>query len=149
MITAQAGAASLRFEAPDDAVPIWRLNALRAGYLLLAVGMGAQVWPAILLRADGWELMEGVVQCMLGAMSLLALLGLRRPLRMLPLLFWEITWKATWLLAVAAPRWAGGGMDADTTSVAFACLVAVVFPVLIPWRHVARTYFGGPAERWR
>ncbi len=65
-----------------------RLTLLRAGYLLLIVGLGLTIWPSILDLAKSWELTHGVVVSMLGALSLLALVGLRQPLRMLPLLFW-------------------------------------------------------------
>jgi hypothetical protein len=49
--------------------------------------------------------MHGVVNSMLLALVLLAVVGLRYPLKMLPLLFWEIAWKARWLLALALPAW--------------------------------------------
>lgn len=130
-------------------LPAWRLNALRAAYLLIIVGLAVQIWPGIILRHSTWELMQGVVQCMLGALSLLALLGLRHPLRMLPLLMWEIVWKGLWLALVFAPKWAVGQVDEGTAATAFACLLAVVFPLVIPWGYVARTYFGGPGDRWR
>lgn len=135
--------------AADGDLPAWRLNALRAVYLLIIVGLGVQVWPGIVLRPSSWELMEGVVQCMLGAFSLLALLGLRHPLRMLPIMMWETVWKGLWLAVVFAPKWASGQVDEGTASTAFACAVAVVVPIAIPWRYVARTYFGGPGDRWR
>ena len=97
----------------------WRLNLLRAGYLLLIIGLGPMVWPAIVHHASGWELMHGVVISMLGALSALALLGLRYPLRMLPLLFWELAWKSIWLIAVARPLWSAhrlGAASMETTS---------------------------------
>src|SRR5579863_5208171 len=97
-----------------------RLYLLRAGYLLIAVGMGLQKVPAF-LHHKPWELMHGVVNSMLLALVLLSLLGLRYPLKMLPLLFWEVTWKGTWLLAVALPAWQNQAMDADTWETTFAC----------------------------
>ncbi|MBI1682573.1 hypothetical protein [Caulobacter hibisci] len=130
-------------------LPAWRLNALRCAYLLLIVGLGIQVWPGIVLRHAGWELMEGVVQCMLGALSLLALLGLRHPLRMLPLLLFEMAWKAIWLAVVAAPKWASGQMDEGTLATTFACLLVVVFPLVVPWRHVVKTLVLDKGDRWR
>jgi hypothetical protein len=39
----------------------------------------------------------------LAAISLLALLGIRYPLKMLPLLFFEFLWKAVWVLGWGLP----------------------------------------------
>jgi hypothetical protein len=130
-------------------VSLPRLYALRAGYLLLVVGLGSVVWPGIIHHAAPWSLMGGVVKCMLGAMSALAILGLRYPLRMLPLLMFEVAWKAIWLVVVALPMWRAGQMDAGTAETAVECLLAVLFVAVIPWPHVVRTYLTGPAERWR
>lgn len=99
-----------RNETPTREIALWRIYLLRAGYLLIAVGMGMQKVPAF-LHHKPWELMHGVVNSMLLALVLLAVLGLRYPLKMLPLLFWEIVWKATWLLAVALPAWRNHTMD--------------------------------------
>jgi len=38
-------------------------------------------------------------------MSLLAFLGLRYPVGMLPILLFEVTWKVIWIVAVARPTW--------------------------------------------
>src|SRR5580698_10278159 len=80
-----------RNETPVREIALWRIYLLRAGYLLIAVGMGLQKVPAF-LHHKPWGLMLGVVNSMLLALVLLAILGLRYPLKMLPLLFWEITW---------------------------------------------------------
>ena len=79
---------------------------------------------------------------------MLALVGLRHPVRMLPLLFWEVTWKALWLLRVALPLWAGGRLDPAATETAMECLMAVLIALVIPWDHVLRTYIWGSPERW-
>jgi hypothetical protein len=57
---------------------MWRVYLLRAGYLLIAVGMGMQKVPTFLHQRP-WELMQGVVNSMLLALVLLAILGLRYP----------------------------------------------------------------------
>ena len=44
-----------------------RVYLLRAGYLLLVVGLGSTIWPAILDNTTTWELQRGVVVSMLGA----------------------------------------------------------------------------------
>jgi hypothetical protein len=130
-------------------VPVWRLYALRASYLLLVVGLGPIVWPGIIHHDKPWALMPGVVHCMLAAMSALAVIGLRYPLRMLPLLLFEIGWKAIWLLAVALPLWRAHQMDADTLENTRECLIVVLFVAAIPWGHVADRFALSPGDRWR
>ena len=127
----------------------WRVNLLRAGYLLLIVGLGLTVWPSIINSAQAWAPDRGVIVIMLGALSLLALVGLNHPVRMLPLLFWEITWKALWLLRVAFPLWVGGRLDAAVIETAMECLMAVLIALVIPWDYVLRAYILGPGEKWR
>ena len=68
---------------------VLRLNLLGAGYLLLVVGLGSQMWPQLIAEGPALEVMHGVALSMLCAIGLLAVLGLRHPLRMLPLLFFE------------------------------------------------------------
>jgi len=67
-------------------LPLYRLYLMRAGYLLMGVGIAVVKWPQIVSHGDDWPLFEGVVACILTAMSLLAFLGLRYPVRLLPLL---------------------------------------------------------------
>jgi hypothetical protein len=133
----------------EKPVAVWRLYALRASYLLLVVGLGPIVWPGIIHHDQPWALMPGVVHCMLAAMSALAVIGLRYPLRMLPLLFFEITWKAIWLLAVALPAWRTHQMDADTLENTRECLIVVLFVAAIPWGYVAARFALSPGDRWR
>lgn len=130
-------------------IPAYRLNLLRAGYLLLIVGLGLTVWPSILDPATRWEPARGVVVAMLGAVSLLALVGLRSPLRMLPLLFWEMAWKTIWLVRVALPLWLGGRLDAATAETAAECSMALLIAAVVPWDYVLRIQAGTPGDRWR
>jgi hypothetical protein len=58
---------------------------LRAGYLLIGVGLALVKWP-LLPNAASLPLYDGVTLCMLTAMSLLAFLGLRYPVKLLPVL---------------------------------------------------------------
>ena len=126
-----------------------RLNLLRLGYVILVVGLGADIWPGLLNPAKAWPLMNGVVVCMLGALSLLSVIGLFHPQKMLPLLLFEVAWKAIWLTRIALPLWSAGRLDADTAETAGECLLIIPFLVLIPWRYVFETFVRGPAEPWR
>lgn len=94
-------------------VSTFRLYLLRAAYLLFAVGLGSTIWPQILHHPTPWPLWHGVGCSLLAAVSALWLLGLRYPLKMLPLFLFELAWKAIWLIAVALPLWLVHQMDAD------------------------------------
>ena len=128
---------------------LWRIYALRSGYLLMAVGLGLTVWPGIFHHDQPWGLAQGVVHCMLAAMGALAVLGLRYPLAMLPLLIFELAWKTIWLLVVALPLASAHTMDADTAETMNECLLVVVIAAVIPWDQVARNFVLTTGDRWR
>jgi hypothetical protein len=128
-----------------------RLFVLRATYLLVAVGLGLTIWPLLIQSATTPpEHYKGVVRAILGAVSLLALLGIRYPVKMLPLLLFELAWKTIWVVVIGYPLWRSGQMDADTHETWFACWMGVViFPIAIPWAYVWRHYLRAPGERWQ
>jgi hypothetical protein len=130
-------------------VPPWRLNALRAGYLFVVVGIAAMQWPMLLSHDPSWPLMEGVKTSMLAAVSVLAVLGLRYPLQMLPVLLFEVAWKVVWGAAVAWPLWAADQLDPATRQVASDSLWVVIVLAAIPWRYVLAQYVIKRGERWR
>jgi hypothetical protein len=122
---------------------------MRAGYLLMGLGLAVVKWPLFADGVDSLPLFEGVVACLLTAMSLLALLGLRHPVKLLPILLFESAWKLIWLATVALPTALAGGMDSATQEVAVNCSLVVVILVVTPWRFVWRHYVAAPGERWR
>jgi hypothetical protein len=129
-------------------VSLLRLYLLRAMYLLIVVGLGAVIWPEVLHRQQLWERNEGVVACMLAAFSLMALLGLRYPLQMLPVLFWEMAWKLLWLFNEALPRWLNGTIDDSIARTAMDCSLVLLIPLVIPWGYVYQHYLRKPGDRW-
>ena len=84
-------AASVSHSVADTAgdVSLVRLYVLRATYLLLVVGLGATIVPLLLSHEP---MTRGVIPSLLGAVWLLAFVGLRYPLQMLPLLLFELAW---------------------------------------------------------
>ena len=129
-------------------LPTWRLNVMRVGYFVMGVGLAVTEWPDLLHHAS-WELKEGTVVTMLVAMSVLALLGLRYPQRMLPILLFEVGWKLTWLGIVALPLWSAGNLTGATREQAGAVLWVIVIIAVIPWRHVVSQFVLARGERWR
>ena len=126
-----------------------RLSLLRAMYALIAIGLGLTIWPQVIsppFSADA----RSVIRALLGALAVLAALGIRHPLRMLPLLLFELLWKIIWVAASALPMWMGAGLDAYASETLFACLIGVVLvPLVIPWGYVYAHYIKAPSEPWR
>lgn len=130
-------------------VSTFRLYLLRATYLLIVVGLGFTIWPGILHPPKDLALMRGVVRSLLGAVSLLAVLGIRYPLKMLPLLFFELVWKSIWILAFGLPLWSAHRLDPDTQETLNACLMGIVLvPLVMPWRYVLASYAKVPGDGW-
>lgn len=131
----------------EGEVSLARLYVLRATYLLLVVGLGAMILPPLINHAP---MARGVIPSLLGGVWLLAFIGLRYPLQMLPLLMFEFAWKTVWLLAFGLPQWSAGQMPPtfpeDFQNIA---LGVILMPIVIPWGYVYRHYFKRPAERWR
>ena len=123
-----------------------RLNLLRAAYAILGFGLAFTLWPQMIEPVQDWPLKSGVVASMLTALSLLAMIGLWRPLEMLPILLFEVLWKLVWLLRMALPLWHSDSLDPATTETIFECALVIPIIVLIPWGHVWRSIFFGGDE---
>src|SRR3970282_1365315 len=130
-------------------VSTFLLYLLRALYLLISVGLAFTIWPQIIHHPTPWPLWHGVGCSLLGAISLLAFVGIRYPLKMLPILFLELIWKSIWLIAVALPLWSAGQVDADNLETAQNCLMGIIVPLVIPWRYVWINYVKMRGDRWR
>jgi len=127
-----------------------RLYLLRAMYLLIAVGLGITVWPRIIAPPDTVANVNTAVRALLGALALLSVLGLRYPLKMLPLLLFELLWKSIWCVAFALPMWLHSGLDEYASDTLFACLMGVVLvPIVVPWGYVFRHYVKAAGDPWR
>lgn len=127
-------------------VPLWRLYVLRAMYLILIVGLGAMIVPEIVSH----ELASrGVIPALLGALWLLAFLGLRYPLKMLPLLMFELAWKAIWMVAYGLPQWSAGQYPPTFAEDFFNIAFGAILLLVIPWGYVWRHFVKAQGERWR
>jgi hypothetical protein len=132
--------------ADEYPVSLFRLYVLRAMYLVLVVGLGAMILPEIL----GHELTSrGVIASLLGAVWLLAFLGLKYPLQMLPLLMFELAWKAIWMIAYGLPQWSSGQMPPTFAEDSFNIAFGAVLLFVIPWGYVWRHFGKQPGARWR
>jgi hypothetical protein len=96
-----------------------------AGFL----GVGIIVLPEMIKAKLPWPVEEptafGIVGSIYVACGLLAILGLRSPLKFVPLLLMQLFYKAVWFIGVALPLWASGHFPI------YALPMAIIFATFI------------------
>ncbi len=108
------------------------------------------IWPGIIRPPENLSHMGAVVRCVLGAVSLLAALGIRYPLKLLPVLFFELLWKSIWVLAFGLRLWSAGKLNQDTGGTLSDCIFGIILVLLVtPWGYVLEHYLKTPGDRWR
>jgi len=133
----------------DGVRPI-QVLAMRIGYMLVFVLVGVRSWTGIITHQGAWDPLQAAAVSMWASSSLLSLIGVFHPLKMLPLFLFEIGYKLIWLAAVAWPLWSSEqliGSPAEGMTYAF---LPVVLPIaLIPWGYMFRTYIWSRPDRDR
>lgn len=129
-------------------LPLWRLYTLRLCYLILAGGIGTFFWPSVIHHTSEFAISSGVRMSLLAGLGLMAALGFRYPVQMIPLLLFELMWKAIYLLFFALPLWQAHQItDAVADDIKSIAMVVIFIP-LIPWGYVARNYLMKRSEKW-
>jgi hypothetical protein len=129
-------------------VSLFRLYTLRAAYFVMAAGLGVYIWPAVIHHTNEFAAAQGVRFGLLAGLGATAALGLRYPVQMLPVLLFELIWKAIYLIAFALPLWSAHKINAATAEDIKAVLMVVIFIPLIPWRYVFAHYVM-EHDRWK
>ena len=114
----------------DQEVSLVRMYVIRAGCLASATALGSNnlahlIWPDPMGR--------GMITAMLGGLCVMVAVGIRYPLKMMPIFLFEFFWKTIWLLRFGLPQWlAGTGsprMSEDLINIGlFPILVGLIIP---------------------
>lgn len=130
-------------------VSLFRLYTLRVAYFVMAAGLGVFIWPDVVHHTNEFAAMRGIQVALLAGLGATAALGLRYPVKMLPVLLFELTWKAIYLIAFAWPLWSAHQINAATAEDIKSVLMVVIFIPLIPWRYVFAHYVLECGDRWK
>lgn len=130
----------------SEDVSTFRLYLMRFAYLANFAGLGLSVWPAIINHTGAWDPVKGVAFCFWAALSALAGLGIRYPLKMLPLLFLQLLYKSIWLIAVYLPLSSAGHSTGLTKDMVGGVVMDLI---VIPWPYVLDHYVKQRGDRWR
>ena len=130
-------------------VSLFRIYTLRVAYLIMAVGLGLLVWPSVIRHTNEFAIAHGAQVAMLAGLGAIATLGLRYPVQMLPVLLFEVTWKAIYLIAFAYPMWSAHQITpAMAENIKAVSMVVILLP-LIPWRYAFNHYVVKRGDSWK
>lgn len=133
-----------------DKVSTVRIYLLRAIYAFIAFGLGVTTLPDVVSGSGRFADSDTIINAMLMGFCLLSLLGIKYPLKMLPVLLLELIWKVFWLLAYAVPMYLNHSLDEYTQELVFACALGVILtPLVLPWGYLITHYIKAPATPWR
>jgi hypothetical protein len=130
-------------------VSLVRLYTLRACYLIMAVGLAIYIWPIVIFHTSELATAQGIRFALLAGLGATAVLGLRYPVQMLPLLLFEFVWKCIYLIAFALPLYTAHQINHATAENISACMMVVILIPLIPWRYVWARYVLLRGDRWK
>jgi hypothetical protein len=128
---------------------LFRLYLLRTGYAVIAIGLAVLIGMDLLRPAANSSHMRNVVLSVLSAVCLLAVMGIRYPLKMLPVLLFELLWKTIWILRFGLPAWLSHQLTPATKGTLSDCVFGVVLVLIVtPWGYAFKHYLQVPGERW-
>jgi hypothetical protein len=120
---------------------------LRLVYFLMAAFVAPEAWRELLTHEGPWNPTHAAAWCVWATYPTLAVLGVIRPLRMLPLMLFTIGYKALWLCIVAYPLWRSNtlaGSPAEEMTKAFLWLPLLLLGM--PWKYIYHTYVRLPGR---
>lgn len=88
-----------------DGVPRINIYLLRLLFTLMFLFLTYDSWSHILNHTGPWDNANAAAWCMWGSYSIISFIGILRPLKMLPIVLFEIVYKIAWLVIVAYPLW--------------------------------------------
>jgi hypothetical protein len=128
---------------------VYKINIylLRLLYLLMIVYVASDSWTAIFTHVGPWDHVKAVAFCVWAAYSTLSILGLINPLKMLPIVLFEIFYKSIWLVIVAYPLWSANRLAGSPAEAMTHAFLWLPLPLLaVPWAYTFRTYFRFPKK---
>src|SRR5271168_1180460 len=83
-----------------DGVPLINIYLLKLLFTLMFLFLSYDSWTHIIRHTGPWDPANSAAWFMWGSCAFIAVIGIRRPLRMLPIVLFEIVYKTAWLIVV-------------------------------------------------
>jgi hypothetical protein len=127
-----------------DGVPRINIYLLRLLFMLMFLFLGKDSWTHIFTFKGTWNPMDAMAWSIWASYSVLSIIGIINPLKMLPIVMLEILYKLIWLIIVAYPLWSSKRLTGSAAEDMTYAFLWVVLPIVVmPWRYVFRRYISG------
>jgi hypothetical protein len=124
-----------------DGVPKINIYLLRLLFTLMFLFLTYDSWTHIFNHTGPWENANAAAWCMWGSYSVISFIGILRPLKMLPIVLFEIVYKIAWLAIVAYPLGVNNELIGSPAEGMTRVFVWVVLPIVaMPWQYFFRTH---------
>jgi len=125
----------------DREPPTWRQHIMRGLFFLNFISLAFDTWPTIISPQEQMDTLTGVAYSFWSSFALLNLVGIRFPLKFIPLLFLQLFYKAAWIISTYLPAKNSGLLNEDLNSFLWICVAGIALNLLIiPWGYVYRIY---------
>lgn len=122
-------------------IPKIRLYLMRGLYLLTFLSLTYENWSTIFFPTEQLDTLSGVAISFWASYGLLMGLGIRYPVKMVPLILLQLFYKAGWLIGTYLPARSAGVLNEDLEAFYWICVTAVIIDtIVIPWGYLWRTY---------
>jgi hypothetical protein len=127
-----------------DGVPRINIYLLRILFTLMFLFVAYDSWTHIYNHTGPWDNMNAAAWCMWASYTTIGIIGVFRPLKMLPIVLFEIVYKLVWLAIVAYPLWVKNKLAGSPAEGMTNVFLWVVLPILaMPWRYFFMLYILG------
>ncbi len=124
-----------------EGVPGINIYLLRLMFILMVVFLGMDSWSHILSFKGIWNSTNAMAWCIWASYSVLAILGIIHPLKMLPIVMLEIFYKVLWLMIVAFPLWKSNQLTGSPAEAMTNAFLWVLLPIVaMPWKYFFKEY---------
>ena len=122
-------------------LPKWRLFSMRGLYLLTFIGLAYDNWLTIFNPIEPYDAYSGVAISFWAAYSLLMGIGVRYPIKMIPLLLLQLIYKSAWIIGTYLPAKSAGLLNEDLELFYGIFIKAIILDfIVIPWPYVYKNY---------
>jgi hypothetical protein len=124
-----------------DGVPPINIYLLRLLFTLMFLFLTYDSVTHIIRHTGPWDPANSAAWFMWGSCAVIAIIGIRRPLRMLPIVLFEIVYKTAWLIIIAYPLYQRNELTGSSAEGMADNFMLVILPIVaMPWKYFFRTY---------